>query len=157
MNRPPLIRGIKIAWAVFCVTAAVLLLALWLLSYFWVIGVTKTDHTSGWKAISSICGRIIVCHFPAESIDYAAGSNRAPVWELTNKKLTPDYELPDDTFGFFLDRSGGGFLLLVPYWFLLLLAALGPLPLAGPRFSLRTLLIVTTLVAIGLGLVAWLR
>jgi hypothetical protein len=47
-----------------------------------------------------------------------------------------------------------------PHWFVVLVASLvGALPWAWKyqRFSLRTLLIATTLVAVGLGVVVWLR
>lgn len=44
----------------------------------------------------------------------------------------------------------------VPYWSLILLAALiGSIPWISFRFSLRTLLIAVTLVAVGLGFIVW--
>jgi hypothetical protein len=44
----------------------------------------------------------------------------------------------------------------LPHWFVaLLFAALAALPWIRPTFSLRTLLIATTLIAVLLGLVAW--
>lgn len=46
----------------------------------------------------------------------------------------------------------------VPHWLLLLLAAtISAMPWIKWRFSLRTLLIATTLVAVGLGIVVMLR
>ena len=49
--------------------------------------------------------------------------------------------------------------IMVPHWFLILLSALLAyvpwLRFWSTRFSLRTLLIVTTLIAVGLGLIAW--
>jgi hypothetical protein len=49
--------------------------------------------------------------------------------------------------------------LIVPHWFLLIapltMAAIPSLSSCSSRFSLRTLLIATTLVAVGLGLIVW--
>ena len=50
--------------------------------------------------------------------------------------------------------KGSGFHLIVPHWFLVLTTgAIAGLPLVRWRFSLRTLLIATTLVAMVLGLI----
>jgi len=58
-----------------------------------------------------------------------------------------------------LRGSPSGVFLIAPYWAVLLLRVLGVIPVIGMlnRFSLRTLLIVTTLVAMVLGLIVWLR
>ena len=48
-------------------------------------------------------------------------------------------------------------ILYIPFWFLVMLsAAVGTIPWLTYRFSLRTLLIATTLVAVVLGLIVWL-
>ena len=66
----------------------------------------------------------------------------------------------DNVLGFYFERRPSGFRLDLPSWFLVLLgiciAAVPWLRYVPRRFSLRTLLIATTLVAVVLGLVVWL-
>jgi hypothetical protein len=66
------------------------------------------------------------------------------------------WTLPDLYFGFGLGRSNNGYVIACPHWALILagiaLAAAASKPIAL-RFSLRTLLIATTLVAVGLGVI----
>jgi hypothetical protein len=58
--------------------------------------------------------------------------------------------------GFLLRRGSNNFDLFMPYWFLTLLSlSLAPLAWLHRRFSLRTLLIATTVIAVGLGLLGW--
>jgi hypothetical protein len=65
-----------------------------------------------------------------------------------------------DSAGFFVGETTAGCIeLVVPFWFLILstaLCALIPELIKPRRFSLRTMLIATTLVAVLLGLGAWL-
>jgi hypothetical protein len=60
---------------------------------------------------------------------------------------------------FRIQKLDDGF--VVPHWFVILLismlAAVSWLPIWSNRFTLRTLLIATTLVAVALGLIVWLR
>jgi hypothetical protein len=58
--------------------------------------------------------------------------------------------------GFHLEHDYGRTVIQLPYWFLtLLFAATAGLPWIRWRFTLRTLLIATTLVAVLLGLIAY--
>jgi hypothetical protein len=65
----------------------------------------------------------------------------------------------DDILGFYFERSSGGFRLDVPFWFLSLAiagVAVAPWIRQLPRrFSLRTLLIGTTIIALALGLIIY--
>jgi hypothetical protein len=69
------------------------------------------------------------------------------------------WTLPDLYFGFGLGRSNNGYVIACPHWALIVggialaAAAAKPIPL---RFSLRTLLIATVLVAVGLGMIIYL-
>jgi hypothetical protein len=61
-------------------------------------------------------------------------------------------------FGFGVMNSATERVIILPHWIPISVAAVfGVLPLLDYRFSLRTLLIVTTLTALMLGLVATLR
>jgi hypothetical protein len=64
------------------------------------------------------------------------------------------------TLGFAYHAEGSVTALLVPHWFpasLFITFAAYPLVLQNRQFSLRALLIATTLVAVVLGLIVWLR
>jgi hypothetical protein len=61
-------------------------------------------------------------------------------------------------FGFYVDLGKPRSMSVMPHWFLLLVSSsAGILPWIrwSTRFSLRTLLIATTLVAVGLGLIVY--
>ena len=57
---------------------------------------------------------------------------------------------------FVRDSTSLAFSIVVPFWFPILMSAvIGGLSWLPFRFTLRTLLIATTLVAVGLGLIVW--
>src|SRR5262245_36091813 len=77
-------------------------------------------------------------------------------WQL-NTLTFQSIALPTK-FGFAFFRDSTEVDLAVPHWFALLLsAALAALPWLRFRFSLRTMLIVTTLIALLLAIAAWFR
>ena len=65
----------------------------------------------------------------------------------------------DDVLGFYFKRMQSGFRLDLPFWFAMLFStSFAIVPWRRQinwRFSLRTLLIATTLIAVVLGLVVW--
>jgi hypothetical protein len=64
---------------------------------------------------------------------------------------------PKTHLGFCISREANISFIYFPYWFsILLVTTLAALPWLRWRFSLRTLLIATTLVAVVLGLIVWL-
>jgi len=78
-------------------------------------------------------------------------------WEIGHHDLSNERA---ETFPWFLsyykDKTDTG--LLIRFWLVLLaLLVCGALPWLHWRFALRTLLIATTLVAVLLGLIVWLR
>src|SRR6476620_9350131 len=138
-------RKLRIAWSVFWGLACVLLIVLWVRSYWWVDMVSKTTTTSsGWR----------VCLFSGR-----LSARWGPGWRPINKlhwalsrpiEETPAYP-SDDVLGFSLRRGYfsipiwcaavmSGLLAPIPWW-------LSKIPWSR-RFSLRTLLIATTLVAV---------
>jgi hypothetical protein len=140
-------RKLRIAWSVAWGIACVLLIALWVRSksvcdQLWLRYRQSPDSV---LHIVSESGRIVFEHHPV-----------------------PDMYLgdPDDSgrrpsgLGFQVLRWGSQTDVFIPDWFLILiLGAIAAIPCLrlSLRFSLRTLLIVTTLVAVGLGLIVWLR
>jgi hypothetical protein len=145
-------RKLRIAWSIFWGMAAVLLIVLWVRSYSW--------HDT------------IIYQEGARTT--AAGWNKGELFFLTNllpdilhitlpksfkiQHEEPDYEhtFEDAHLGFQLTSMPGGLFLLVPFWFAIIgsmVCSAMPQVRWSNRFSLRTLLIATTLIAVVLGLI----
>jgi hypothetical protein len=165
-------RKLRIAWSVACGIACVLLIVLWVRSYWWVEIYCGQISAKRFLGIGILPGAI------GGSIDDVGISRRDTLptdkWlESTErilsqvainqkrikqsnpqklKQLRPPPPLPSRIWGVFLFRTGQVF---VPFWFLSLLTATSatlPWVKWAKRFSLRALLIATTLVAVVLGL-----
>ncbi len=156
-------RKLRITWTVFCGIACVLLIALWVRSqrsvdlFFAPIG-GKWCLMMG--SIPGACGVSIVNN---------SGSPVDPVWRSESTTSDKWWNEMGKNGRPFSSRVWGGFLyahkssntgIIIPYWFLipvaLCLSAIPWIPQLRFRFSLLTLLIATTLVAVVLGLVVWL-
>lgn len=140
-------RNFRIAWSVTWGVVAVLLVVLWVRSWSQsstfqgAIGTQRIQFTS-------IIGRIETRIFPEIQ------SSNHPPQKWTDTTITaPDG--PRVSWRF--DRlRPHGVVIYVPYWFLVTItASLSTAPWLRWRFSLRTLLLATTLVAIGLGMIMW--
>jgi hypothetical protein len=147
-------RKLRIAWSVGCGMACVLLIVLWVRSFCYcdhvMIPTSHTHSISGWSAR----GQVFCVYFPSASeflwTSVAADRN------VEHDRGSVVSFLGDWCFNVFSNYGSTG--LTMPYWFpVLMTAALVVLPWAKRiswRFSLRTLLIATTLVAVVLGLIA---
>jgi hypothetical protein len=140
-------RKLRIAWSVVCAIACVLLIALWVRSYTWRDGVWGRFSDLQGFVLSSYEGRIQLALerglgiFPWRIV-YAE-----PVERNGPPNYFPAIECPLSTFGQYW---------AMPYWLLLaLLSPLAAAPWLRLRFSLRTLLIATTLVAVVLGAIVY--
>ena len=146
-------RKLRIAWSVACGIACVLLIALWVRSY-WCADVIDIPRSKYLVEVGSEYGKIGIVKFDDPSI--SAGR-----WEFVSEDPRPpggDVWLWPTLLGFARPVTPGMSAIVVPHWFLVLqFASAGALPrLQGfQRFSLRTLLIATTLVAVVLGLIVW--
>jgi hypothetical protein len=145
-------RKLRIAWSVFCGLACVLLIVLWVRSY----GREGIHYFRGtFCRTQSSNGKFSFEYFrPEYSLDKSTNNvqpingfavERMPRW-LSSRGLN-------------LYCSSGLFRIELPYKFLLPFAAVVTvLPWTRQlrfRFSLRTLLITTTLIAVVLGLAIW--
>jgi hypothetical protein len=141
-------RKLRISWSVACVIACVLLIVLWVRSYWWADFCEKSFSTY-WFKMESFCGQSVFKYGHIENEPWRLRSY--PTDEMVSQDFLRERGIPK----FELGRG----VLLVPYWSLSGLAAfLAAFPwLPFKRFSLRTLLIATTLVALVLGLIVWLR
>jgi hypothetical protein len=141
----------RIAVTAFSLTACVLLVVLWVRSYWWldtVNGVLFQGAPS--LALMSCRGQI---HLTLMSENFPSG------WAVTSVELAkyPDVLTQfDSTFGFAFSITPRFLLFSVPNWFAIAISGVVsavPWLKSSNRFSLRTLLIVTTLVAVLLGIV----
>ena len=136
-------RKLRIAWSVVCLVACVLLIVLWVRSYF-------------------ACDTLQI-YFNSQTfrLDHLHGVMYGRT--TLSKNSGPDYWLLDTGQPQRLGKTHifptvGGFGAFVPFWCPALLAGiLAAAPWLHWHFSLRTLLIATTLVAVVLGAIVWLN
>jgi hypothetical protein len=143
-------RKLRIAWSVGWGVVAVLLCVLWVRSSSWGEGVRyvgqERDVLFGYKV-----GDVFLSLY-----DKPSDNDDERGWELFHYPIhNPERKFFFSEDGFYRDGENN----FAPFWFPILLSvmlvALPWLPMARWRFSLRTLLIITTLVAAWLRLVVW--
>ena len=144
-----MLKYLRIAVTALSLTACVLLVALWVRSYWW------TDRLILRYALSidlqSRAGQqlinVYIYHLPQPD------HRRIWHWRLTSRPAQKR-DFPATYFRWYGGKSG--LEVDVPHWCLVLVSgALAAAPwVKRRRFSLRTLLIAVTLVAVGLGIIA---
>jgi hypothetical protein len=148
------LRYLRYAFSIGCCLVAVALCVLWVRSYWWRDDLSFAFSSSRCLFVSSYRGKTILdpCN---------RGRNEEIVgW---NVPIVPD--LPDGDKNFDANVRSFSWLpmgrmppaFVLPTWApILLVYTFSILPWLSWRFSLRTLLIATTLVAVVLGLIVWL-
>jgi hypothetical protein len=156
MTRPRLIRGLRIAWSVVWGIVCVLLIVLWVRSYYVADSVYGHIPWTNFVAGGSELGKVYLL-FNAEP-RRAWGVVNTP---LINEAYVETYRNDPilrrpNRFGLGVSYPPPYTVLHAPLWLLALLSAtLAATPWLPWRFSLRTLLIATTLIAVVLGVVVW--
>jgi hypothetical protein len=143
-------RKLRTAWSVGWGIAAVLLVALWVRSHW--------SWDAAW--IYTPTAELLIDAQSGETFLRYHTPPVSPKSEVIGVKSVPALDIfvmpPGSYAGFRFIRSYG-FGLFVPFWFLVIVAtSLTVAPWITWKFSLRMLLIATTLVAVGLGLIVWL-
>lgn len=141
--------------SIVCLVVCVALISLWVRSYTW------DDYVS---APIPIVRGLIIRSIPSR-LDIELLDHSVP-WQVTTyslddlatQGLTP-IPFTGWGFGFYLNQQALG--VSLPFWFLVTISATlsavtFPWKLLSWRFSLRTMLIATTLIAVVLGMMAWL-
>ena len=155
-------RKLRIAWSVGCGMACVLLIALWVRSYqredilftnvgrlTWIVQIDSWDGRLNLLTHQEDAPSSIWLHWQCESLDL----HRRYETALREVQVASN-STPDPTFDFARLTRPFGMSARVPHWSgVLLLFGLAAAPWLRWRFSLRTLLIATTLVAVVLGLI----
>jgi hypothetical protein len=145
MDRPRIRRLLRFAFSTLYGIVCLLLIVLWVRSY-WTLDFVRV-RPAGARQIYVLSGRGVIA-FGINNDPYS------PWWEYSSHAgewIAPSPAIPSHGFSFF--RFPLGFFASAPCWsFLLLISAIGALPWVKFGFSLRTLLIATTIVAVVLGL-----
>jgi hypothetical protein len=139
-------RKLRIAWSVVCGILCLLLTALWVRSYLrW--DVVCQDKWAAFIAVSSSRGyvQLVAADNPLQS--------QAQGWTISRRPLLIRFPRFKTNTGFAWSATPNAMSLTVPHWLLVLCCLLlSTTPWIHWRFSLRTLLIATALVAGVLGL-----
>jgi hypothetical protein len=143
-------RKLRIAWSVAWGIAAVLLVMGWMRSH-WKLDVVGTGN----YAVMSNDGVVAFIHDTSAHLPFNLLVAPMDPYYLNRMRFS---EVVHEAMGFAISGNAGSRVVIVPYWSLVLVSTVSlPIPFINwsNRFSLRTLLIATTLIAIGLWLIAW--
>jgi hypothetical protein len=131
-------------WGILCL----LLIALWVRSYDVADFVWGPVHSTRAFTFDSIRGRLVLTTSIAPP-----GTSPMPLEYGSDRGGRDFLDFKGNVLGFYLWRDAFSVMIVIPYWFLALAtAALTATPWLRWRFSLRTLLIGMTVVAVVLGL-----
>jgi hypothetical protein len=142
-------RKLRIAWSVLWGIACVLLIVSWIRSYW---SYESFCYRGPKEAVGVETAWGTTWFYRNSSPDRTRGTG----WHVSRYEQSP-FDKPDATvFGFDWHWESDVFWVGLPHWLAATaLAALAALPRLRWRFTLRTLLIATTLVAVVLGLVVY--
>jgi hypothetical protein len=141
-------RKLRIAFSATCLIACVLLIALWVRSYWWCDTVCYWSGKEN-NGIESQCGNLL------PFLQIAASGEKWRVISQPIERRVPTFRHKQFSW---INQLPSYFSAAIPHWcFALLTVALATLPWLGfvRQFSLRTLLFATTLIAVVLGLIVY--
>jgi hypothetical protein len=147
-------RKLRIAWSVAWGVVAVLLCVLWVRSYWWqdllIRGTYNIQIGTNIVIVDADYGRIHIWHTRTGILTTLNTSDFITDGEWKHRVQTPNSKK------LMWRWSDADIVIRVPTWLpVIVLTMIGAIPWLRFRFSLRTLLIATALVALGLGLVVW--
>jgi hypothetical protein len=148
-------RKLRIAWSVGWGVVALLLCVLWVRSYSGleahVFRLSQNLRVALVSEVGEVGIAIKIANANSNSVLAALGSDSA--YPLP---VPPKYRQPAHRRIFVQNQEVYSWKSSIPYWLLVTdCVAITIAPWLGRRFSLRTLLIATTLVAVVLGLLVW--
>jgi hypothetical protein len=151
-----MLRKLRIAFSTVCAIAGLLLIGMWVRSYWCADEIEGNLSQMTRFMINSSCGAVELYLKPNDTKSVSISVTSTAIEDLKGLILYQRSELTKS--GFKVEIFGSGRRVSIcPYWFLVVLfTVFGTLPWipASHRFSLRTLLIATTLVAMVLGAIA---
>jgi hypothetical protein len=152
-------RKLRIAWSVAWGILCLALIALWMRSYYWYDRASLDLRNDLWCGVTSLEGQIDAFMWPSASVNLY---NLTHGWGIESVTARQFWESDmgmgsgSTTWGFSFKSIEGGAYVTFPHC--IVVSLIGPLAIAPWikwRFSLRVLLIGVTVVAIGLGLIAY--
>ncbi len=149
-------RKLRIVWSVVWGLAAVLLIVLWVRSRHWY---DETYFSVAWQkvSLSSSFGAIGVAIYVGGADLIPSGIESSWFKDLNASGIESPWRFSCSRQPIGAAAQPFVYYLGVPHWFAVFGSVIvATLPWVGRRFSLRTLLIATTLIAVVLGLVVWL-
>ena len=156
-------RKLRIAWTVAWGVLAALLCLLAVRSYWSVTGISG-NRAANYDVIATVDGEFYFLRSPDSKPDLKPlRTFPSPLTEADKEATRNNIKLNQRNFGFgwrhFVGMFGfdNGWQVSVSLWWpFLTVGVIAAVPWVFHRFSLRILLIATTFVAVGLGLVVWL-
>ena len=162
MTRPRIVRLLRIGWSAGCVIACLLLIAMWVRSY-WVADVIMAPLMPSRPFIFRSSQGVLVITWTHEKVQPVKNAGwryeRMPVVIIERARArAKERGKPVSDFNAENKWELRADLVRAPHWmFALSLGLIAATPWLRWRFSLRTLLIVTTLVAVVLGVIVSVR
>jgi hypothetical protein len=150
-------RKLRIAFSAVCGIVCLLLIVLWVRSYVWIEVMTLPAIWGTTIEIGSFKGAFAV-GAEQDGVQWEVERYSAKEWEQFVTSVGPVAPLPSTVWGG-IYKTPAATTIFLPYWLLAIaFAACAASPWRQQlsfRFSLRTLLIAMTLVAVVLGLMVW--
>jgi hypothetical protein len=150
-------RNLRIAWSLVCGITCVLLIVLWVRSN-WRVDTLEFKDSRKLVAVGSIRGKVVLSR--SFWLDSFGEEDISPEFGFTSSDFAWDEIFPQTMFSLVNGPWEGDCEVCFPHWSALsIVVVFSAVPWLSrlTRFTLRTLLIATMLVAVGLGLVVWLR
>jgi hypothetical protein len=157
----PFLKYLRIAFSATCLIACVLLIVLWVRSY-WVLDRWESTvraiptQPDRFFFISSYCGHIR--YFVTPGFMYSLWSTKVQHFSGSTGRYVDAEPNVHAVLGYNFGRGYPPMNYKMPYRFAVMIFMVAPAPLWmhwSKRFNIRTLLLATTLVAVGLGLIVW--
>ena len=163
MQSDKIVRSLRVAWSVWWGIVCFLFVVLWVRSYWWEDSCSVSFDGRRAYGVWSIAGELRYST-PGTFQPYGPSWNTyvEPVNEILQRERRPPSIWSAFGFGVFKSPTGPPSItsrnsrttITVPHWFpVMILAVLSAAPWFPWKFSLRTLLIAITLIAVVLGLV----
>jgi hypothetical protein len=142
-------RKLRIAWSVVWGVACLLLVALWVRSYFYEDVLRGIAPAPGVE-MSSNCGRFTILHvvgaIPPGTLFYTSTARADELRGVGEHRI----------LGFMWECQDFYTIVGIPYWFIgFTIAAIASTPWIPWSFGLRTLIIAMTLAAVGMGWIVY--
>jgi hypothetical protein len=144
---------LRIAWSISWGILSVVLIALWIRSQYYDERVCKTGNDGVDRSVGIGYGTLSILRLNDPDHRLAPQA-----WHIKRKPLNGITAVSPPWFLFYQGDYNGSYLLLIAFWWVVLAACFctaAPWIRWSRRFTLRTLLIATTLVAVVLGVVVY--